>query len=137
MSSNRAATSTRLASLSNNYVAVDDVHENGKLVLGESIADLGRLTIAYNALEEDLQGKPRPLIGGYTPEQRFFLAYSQIWAATDRPEFVRLMANLNPHALDRIRSIAAPSNMPAFAKAFGCKQGDAMVRPAALRCQIW
>ncbi|MGB7153673.1 MAG: M13 family metallopeptidase [Candidatus Acidiferrales bacterium] len=121
----------------NNYVAVDDVHENGKLVLGESIADLGGLTIAYNALEKDLQGKPRPLIAGYTPEQRFFLAYSQIWAATDRPEFVRLMANLNPHALDRLRSIAAPSNMPAFAKAFGCKEGDAMVRPASLRCQIW
>ncbi|MFZ0414724.1 MAG: M13 family metallopeptidase [Candidatus Acidiferrales bacterium] len=121
----------------NNYVAVDDVHENGKLVLGESIADLGGLTIAYNALEKDLQSKPRPLIAGYTPEQRFFIAYSQIWAATDRPEFVRLMANLNPHALDRIRSIAAPSNMPAFAKAFGCKPGDPMVRPAALRCQIW
>ncbi len=121
----------------NNYVAVDDVHENGKLVLGESIADLGGLTIALNALEKDLQGKPRPLIAGYTPEQRFFLAYSQIWAATDRPEYVRLMANLNPHALDRLRSIAAPSNMPAFAKAFDCKTGDPMVRPAALRCQIW
>ncbi len=121
----------------NSYVAIDDVHENGKLVLGESIADLGGLTIAYNALEKDLQGKPRPLIAGYTPEQRFFLAYSQIWAATDRPEFVRLMVNVNPHALDRLRSIAAPSNMPAFAKAFGCKEGDAMVRPAALRCQIW
>jgi putative endopeptidase len=121
----------------NNYVAIDDVHENGKLVLGESIADLGGLTIAYNALEKDLQGEPRPLIGGYTPEQRFFLAYSQIWAATDRPEFVRLMANLNPHALDRIRSVAAPSNMPAFAKAFDCKADDVMVRPASLRCQIW
>jgi len=121
----------------NNYVAIDDVHENGKLVLGESIADLGGLTIAYNALEKGLKGKTRPLIGGYTPEQRFFLAYSQMWAATDRPEFVRLMANLNPHALDRIRSIAAPSNMAAFAKAFGCEEGGAMVRPASLRCQIW
>lgn len=121
----------------NNYVAIDDVHENGNLVLGESIADLGGLTIAYNALEKDLQGKPRPLIGGYTPEQRFFLAYSQVWADTDRPEYVRLMANLNPHALDPLRAIAAPSNMPAFAKAFACKEGDAMVRPASLRCQIW
>lgn len=121
----------------NHYVAIDDVHENGKLVLGESIADLGGLTIALNALEKDLQGKPRPLIAGDTPEQRFFLAYSQIWAATDRPEFVRLMVNLNPHALDRLRSIAAPSNMPAFAKAFGCKEGDPMVRSPQLRCQIW
>lgn len=121
----------------NSYVAIDDVHENGKLVLGESIADLGGLTIAYNALEKDLQGKLRPLIGGYTPEQRFFLAYSQLWAGTDRPEFVRLMVNLNPHALNRLRSIAAPSNMPAFANAFSCKEGDAMVRSGSLRCQIW
>ena len=119
------------------YVAIDNIHENGKLVLGESIADLGGLTIAYNALEKDLQGKPRPLIDGYTPEQRFFLAYGQIWASTDRPEFVRLMVNLNPHPLNRFRAIAAPSNMPAFAKAFGCKAGEAMVRPAQLRCKIW
>lgn len=120
-----------------NYVVEGDLHENGKLVLGESIADLGGLTIAYNALEKDLQGKPRPLIDGLTPEQRFFIAYAQVWAANDRPEFERLMVNLNPHALDRFRGIAAPSNMPQFEKAFGCKQGDGMVRPAAIRCQIW
>ncbi|HUI42455.1 MAG TPA: M13 family metallopeptidase [Terriglobia bacterium] len=119
------------------YVVEGDLHENGKLVLGESIADLGGLTIAYNALEKDLEGKPRPLIGGLTPEQRFFLAYAQVWAANDRPEFERLMANLNPHPLDRYRGIAAPSNMPQFQKAFACKEGDAMVRPAAIRCQIW
>ncbi|HTU34864.1 MAG TPA: M13 family metallopeptidase [Candidatus Acidoferrum sp.] len=119
------------------YVVDGDLHENGKLVLGESIADLGGLTIAYNALEKDLKGKPRPLINGLTPEQRFFIAYAQVWAANDRPEFERLMVNLNPHALDRYRGIAAPSNMPQFEKAFGCKEGDAMVRPAAIRCQIW
>ncbi|HEY6273409.1 MAG TPA: M13 family metallopeptidase [Terriglobales bacterium] len=120
-----------------NYVVQDNLHENGKLVLGESIADLGGLTIAYNALEKDLQGKPRPLIDALTPEQRFFLAFGQVWAANDRPEFERLMVNVNPHPLDRFRAIAAPSNMPAFAKAFDCKEGDAMVRPAAIRCQIW
>jgi putative endopeptidase len=119
------------------YVVEGDLHENGKLVLGESIADLGGLTIAYNALEKDLEGKPRTLIGGYTPEQRFFLAYAQIWAANDRPEFERLMVNTNPHALDRFRAIAAPTNMPAFYKAFDCQEGDAMVRPSAIRCQIW
>jgi putative endopeptidase len=119
------------------YVVEGDLHENGKLVLGESIADLGGLTIAYNALEKDLKGKPRPLIDGMTPEQRFFVAYAQVWAANDRPEFERLMVNLDPHALDRFRGIAAPSNMPAFAKAFDCKEADAMVRPAAVRCQIW
>jgi putative endopeptidase len=119
------------------YVVQGDLHENGKLVLGESIADLGGLTIAYNALQNDLKGKPRPLIAGLTPEQRFFIAFGQVWAANQRPEYQRLLLTLDPHALDPFRGIAAPSNMPAFAKAFGCKEGDAMVRPAAIRCQIW
>ena len=61
----------------------------------------------------------------------------RIWAATDRPEFERLMLNTNPHPLARLRAIAAPSNMQAFSQAFGCKEGDALVRPAAIRCQIW
>jgi len=119
------------------YVVEGDLHENGKLVLGESIADLGGLTIAYNALEKDLEGKPRPLIDGFTPEQRFFLAFTQVWAANDRPEFERLMANTNPHPLDHFRGIAAPSNMPTFYRAFDCKEGNAMVRPSSIRCQIW
>ncbi len=119
------------------YTVQGDIHENGKLVLGESIADLGGLNLAYHALHMALEGKKVPLIDGLTPDQRFFLAYAQIWASNDRPEFERLMVNTNPHPLGRFRAIAAPSNMPAFAKAFGCKQGDAMVRPAAIRCQIW
>ena len=119
------------------YEVQKGLRENGKLVLGESIADLGGLTIAYRALEKALEGKPRPLVDGMTPEQRFFLAYAQVWAANDRPEFERLLVNTNPHPLDRFRAIAAPSNMPAFAQAFDCKGGDDMVRPAASRCQIW
>jgi putative endopeptidase len=119
------------------YKVQDDLHENGDLVLGESIADLGGLNIAYRALQKELAGKRPPSIGGFTPEQRFFLAYTQIWATNDRPEFERLMLNTNPHPLGRLRAIAAPSNMPAFSQAFGCKDGDAMVRPAAMRCQIW
>jgi putative endopeptidase len=119
------------------YVVEGEVHENGKLVLGESIADLGGLTIAYNALQADLEGKPRPLIDGFTPEQRFFIAYAQVWASNQRPEYQRLLANVDPHPLDRYRGIAAPSNMPAFAKAFHCKEGARMVRAAAIRCQIW
>jgi putative endopeptidase len=119
------------------YTVQDTLHENGDLVLGESIADLGGLNIAYRALGKELEGKKRPLIGGFTPEQRFFAAYTQIWAANDRPEYERLMLNTNPHPLARLRAIAAPSNMPAFVQAFGCKEGDAMVRPAAIRCQIW
>jgi putative endopeptidase len=119
------------------YVVEDNLHENGKLVLGESIADLGGLTIAYRALEKTLEGRPRTLVDGMTPEQRFFLAYAQVWAANDRPQYERLLVNTNPHPVDRFRAIAAPSNMPAFAQAFDCKEGDPMVRPAAIRCQIW
>ena len=119
------------------YKIQDDLHENGDLVLGESIADLGGLNIAYRALQKELATKRPSSIGGFTPEQRFFLAYTQIWAANDRPEFERLMLNTNPHPLARLRAIAAPSNMPAFSQAFGCKDGDAMVRAAAMRCQIW
>jgi putative endopeptidase len=119
------------------YVVQDDIHENGKLVLGESIADLGGLNLAYRALQKSEKGKKPALIGGLTVDQRFFLSFAQIWASNDRPEFERLMVNTNPHPLARFRAIAAPSNMPEFARAFDCKEGDAMARPAAIRCQIW
>ena len=119
------------------YVVQDDIHENGKLVLGESIADLGGLNLAYRALQIAEKGKKPALIGGLTADQRFYLAYAQIWASNDRPEFERLMVNTNPHPLARFRAIAAPSNMPEFARAFDCKEGDAMARPPAIRCQIW
>jgi putative endopeptidase len=119
------------------YVVQDDLHENGKLVLGESIADLGGLNLAYRALQMAEKGKKTPLIGGMTPDQRFFLAYAQIWASNDRPEYERLIVNTNPHPLGRFRAIAAPSNMPEFAHAFDCKSGEAMVRPPSMRCQIW
>jgi putative endopeptidase len=119
------------------YVVQDDIHENGKLVLGESIADLGGLNLAYRALQKAEKGKKPALIGGLTPDQRFYLSYAQIWASNDRPEFERLMVNTNPHPLARFRAIAAPSNMPEFAHAFDCKEGAAMARPSAIRCQIW
>ncbi|HEY6946811.1 MAG TPA: M13 family metallopeptidase [Candidatus Acidoferrum sp.] len=118
------------------YVVDGDLHENGKLVLGESIADLGGLAIAYAAYEKSLQGKPRPPDrDGFTPEQRFFLGWAQVWGANERLEYARLMANTNPHPLGRFRADGPLSNMAEFAKAFGCKQGDAMVREQA--CKIW
>jgi len=119
------------------YVVQDEIHENGKLVLGESIADLGGLNLAYRALQEAEKGKKPELIGGLTADQRFYLSFAQIWASNDRPEFERMMVNTNPHPLGRFRAVAAPSNMPEFARAFGCKDGDAMARPSAIRCQIW
>ncbi len=114
------------------------LHENGKLVEGESIADLGGLTIAYAAMEKSFEGKPRPeKIDDFTPEQRYFIAFAGIWAGSNRPEFARLMVSTNPHPLGRYRTNGPVSNMPAFAKAFGCKADSPMVRPEALRCRIW
>src|ERR1700686_2692821 len=118
------------------YVVDGDLHENGKLVLGESIADLGGLTIAYAAYEKSIAGKPRPLDkDGFTPEQRFFLGWAQVWGANERIEYARLIANTNPHPLPRFRGNGPLSNMAEFAKAFGCKKGESMVREQA--CKIW
>jgi putative endopeptidase len=118
------------------YVVDGDLHENGKLVLGESIGDLGGLTIAYAAYEKSLEGKPRPPDkDGFTPEQRFFLGWAQVWGMNVRPEYARLQTNTDPHPLPKFRGIGPPSNMAEFAKAFGCKKGDAMVREQA--CKIW
>jgi putative endopeptidase len=118
------------------YVVDGELHENGKLVLGESIADLGGLTISYAAYEKSLQGKPRPPDkDGFTPEQRFFLGWAQVWGANMRMENARLLTNTDPHPLPRFRGNGPLSNMAEFAKAFGCKKGEAMVRGQA--CKIW
>ncbi len=118
------------------YEVEPGLHQNGKLVLGESIADLGGLTIAYAAYEKSLEGKPRPKnLDGFTPEQRLFLGWAQVWGANVRPEFARLMTNTNPHPLPHFRGNGPLSNMAVFAQAFGCKKGDAMVREQA--CKIW
>jgi putative endopeptidase len=120
------------------YKVEDSLHENGKLVVGEAIADLGGLTISLKAYQKSLQGKPQPKdIDGFTPQQRFFLGYAQVWASNARPEFIRLLINVDPHPLPRFRVDGTLSNMPEFAKAFSCKPGDPMVRPPSERCQIW
>jgi putative endopeptidase len=118
------------------FEAEPGLHLNGKLVLGESIADLGGLTISYAAYEKSLEGKPRPKdLDGFTPEQRFFLGWAQVWGSNVRPEFARLQTNTNEHPLPRFRVNGPLSNMAAFAQAFGCKKGEAMVREQA--CKIW
>ena len=120
------------------YVAIDSLHVNGKLTLGENIADLGGLIIAHGAYRRALQGKAEPaLIDGLTGDQRFYLAWAQIWRAKARPEFVRLLVNTDPHAPPNFRTNGPLSNIPAFARAFGCKTGNPMVRPDSLRAQIW
>ena len=120
------------------YVAIDSLHVNGKLTLGENIADLGGLLISHGAYRRSLAGKPEPpRIDGFTGDQRFFLAWAQIWRAKARPEFTRLMVNVDPHAPPKFRANGPLSNIPAFARAFGCKPGDPMVRPESERAQIW
>jgi len=109
---------------------------NGKLVLGEATADLGGLAIAYRAYQMSRAGKPPVApIDGLTDDQRLFLAWARVWAANVRPEFAKLLINTNPHPLDQFRVIGPPSTLPEFAKAFGCKAGDPMVRKD--QCQIW
>jgi putative endopeptidase len=118
------------------YVVEPGLNQKGELVQGESIADLGGLTIAYRAFQKSLEGKPVPAsIDGLTADQRFFIANARIWASNHRPEFARLIAQTNEHPLGKFRSIGTISNMPEFQKAFACPPGSAMVREP--RCQIW
>jgi len=120
------------------YTVLDSLHVNGKLTLGENLADLGGLSVSYAALEKALAQKGRPAnIDGFTPEQRFFLAWAQIWRANTTPEAVRLRINTDPHSPGEWRTNGPLSNMPQFAAAFGCKAGDPMVRDVSVRPVIW
>jgi predicted metalloendopeptidase len=131
---------TRSACVTKQYGAMEaapGVLQNGPLVTGESIADLGGLRIAYNAYEKSQAGKPRRTINGYTPEQRFFLAFATVWAENDTPELARFLGQSNEHPVARNRVIGTLINMPEFAKAFGCSARDKMVKPVATVCRIW
>jgi putative endopeptidase len=118
----------------NGFVAVDDLHVNGKLTLGENIADNGGLRIALMAYLADA-GKNAETIEGFTPEQRFFLGWGQIWCENVTPEAERLQAQSNEHSAGRFRVNGVIRNMPEFEKAFQCKPGAAMVPEN--RCRIW
>jgi putative endopeptidase len=122
----------------NSFEVEKGLNENGKLVQGESIADLGGLVVAYAAFQQSMKGKPRPAdIDGFTPEQRFFLGYARGWAANIRPEIARVLTLQDPHPLNKFRVNGPLSNLPQFAAAFGCKEGDPMARPEKDRCVIW
>ena len=117
-----------------------DVHVNGELTLGENIGDLGGLNAAYDALQTALKqhpGEAGQKIDGYTADQRFFMNWARVWRGHVREKQALLLINADEHAPASLRAIAAPSNMPAFASAFQCKPGDAMVAPADKQVKIW
>ncbi len=120
------------------YTVLDSsTHLNGKLTLGENIADFGGLTVAYAAMEKALGNAPRTRIDGFTPEQRFFLAWAQVWRELDRPAYARMLVNVDPHSPGKWRVNGPFSNMPEFKAAWGCKDGDPMVRADSVRPKIW
>jgi putative endopeptidase len=117
-----------------------DLHVNGKLTLGENIADLGGLNIAYDALQTALKNHPQEAaskIDGYTQDQRFFLNWARVWRGNIREKQAELYLNIDPHSPASIRAIAAPSDMSAFAQAFQCKTTDPMVRSGDKQVKIW
>ena len=122
-----------------NFIAVDDLHLNGRLTLGENTADNGGARIALMALErmiaEDKTGKEGQSIDGYTPEQRFFLGFGRVWCEKRRPEYLRTQVTTNPHSPGKYRVDGVVQNMPEFQKAWGCKAGQPMVAESA--CHVW
>jgi len=121
-----------------NYFIEPGVHHNGKLVLGESIGDLGGAKIAFLAYQKSLQGKPRPTdIDGFTPEQQFFIAWGQFRGDAIRIETQRLMMQTDPHPVAKYRVLGPLSNLPEFHQAWSCKTDSAMVRPEGKRCEVW
>ncbi|TGD77837.1 M13 family metallopeptidase [Hymenobacter wooponensis] len=123
------------------FSPVDSVYVNGKLTMGENLADFGGLSVAYSALQKQLQQKygtgPRPKYDGYTPEQRFFLAWAQIWRTNARPEYLRQQVMTDPHSPAQFRTNGPLMNMPEFYEAFGCKDDAKMVRAQNVRARVW
>ena len=120
------------------YVQVDTFHVNGRLTLGENIADYGGVLTGYDALQRALERNGRPgRIDGYTPEQRFFIAYAQSYRQHNRPAHLRTRVTVDPHSPEQWRVNGPLSNMAEFAAAFGCKAGDPMVRPGEMVPRIW
>lgn len=118
-----------------NFTAVDDVKLNGELTLGENIADNGGVRLALMALALNPETKNTPKIDGFTPEQRLFLAWGQIWCQNATDEVQRLRAQVDPHSPGRYRVNGVMQNMPEFQKAFACQAGQPMVRQQA--CRVW
>ena len=109
----------------------------GKLVVGEAIADLGGATLALRAYRKSLEGKERRTLDGYTPEQRFFLGFAQVWGQNMATEEARRRALTDPHAPGPARVNLTVRNMPEFQDAWNCPEGTKMTRTSSERCRIW
>jgi putative endopeptidase len=133
------ARAQKLVDQYNAYEALPGLHVNGKLTLGENIADLGGVTIAYEALQRDLARDPskRKTIDGFTPEQRFFISFSQIWRTNWREAELRRRITTDPHSPGQFRAIGPPSNVQDFFDAFNIKEGAPMWRAPDVRAVIW
>ena len=122
----------------NGYQALPGLAINGQLALGENIADLGGVSIAFEALQRSLKGKPAPAkIDGYTAEQRFFLSWAQQWRTAYRDDAMRLQVARGPHAPGNFRAIGPLVNFQPFYDAFGIKEGDKLWKAPAERAKIW
>jgi putative endopeptidase len=137
---NFAERTQKLAAQFDQFVVIDSLqlHVNGNLTLGENIADLGGLTIAYYAYKHSLEGKEAPaMISGYTGEQRFFISWAQGWRNMQRPKALVNQVKTNPHSPARFRVLGPLSNIPEFYAAFDVKEGDKMYRKPEDRVEIW
>jgi putative endopeptidase len=121
----------------NKYTVLNDLHVNGALTLGENLADIGGLAIAYQAFKNTPQGKGDTKIDGFTPDQRFFLSFGQVWRIKDRDETMRARISGDPHSPEMYRVNGPLFNMPAFYKAFNIQPTDKLYRPEAERVNVW
>ena len=121
----------------NGFTVLDTLHVNGKLTLGENLADLGGLSIAYEAFKKTAQGKSDIKIDGFTPDQRFFLNWAQVWRSNTLPESSAQLIVTDPHSPGMYRTNGPVSNIDAFYKAFDVKEGNKMYKPNEKRTKIW
>ncbi len=119
------------------YRVLDELNVNGRLTLGENIADLGGVTIAYSALQEALDEDGRSDVAGLTPEQRFFISNARVWRSVETDEYMRLRVTTDPHSPPEFRCNGVMANLQEFADAFDVAEGAPMMRPVAQRAKIW
>ena len=132
------ARTDKLVAQFNAYEALPGLNVNGRLALGENIADLGGLTVAYAAMRRAQgEGFTDPMVEGLSQSQRFFLNWATVWRRGFTTEAMKLQITNGPHAPGMFRAIGAPSNMPTFHEAFGCQPGDRMRREGEERVAIW